>query len=654
MAIERRSSVKLPRRVMLVGWDAADWQLARPLVDGGMMPTLASLLGRGAWGDLATTRPILSPILWNSIATGRRPEAHGVLGFTEPVPDGPGIRPVASTSRRCKALWNILTQCGLRSNVVGWYASHPAEPILGAMVSNQVEFRSQEEVVGAPLPAGSVHPPAAAAELAECRVHPSEIDATAVLPFVPDAVREIERPGNRIGKLRHLLAQTASVHAMALRLMEREDWDFTAVYYEGIDRFGHEFMEFHPPRMEAVDERDFEAYRHCMVGAYRFHDMLLEALLRAGGDDTAVIVMSDHGYWNDHRRPDPRPGQAGPVEWHRPFGMLAAAGPGIHAGARFHGASIMDIAPTVLALLGLPAAADMPGRILLEGLDGVDDIPRIPSWEREDGECGMHPPGMRVDPEEARAVLRQLVDLGYVDPPGEDDEKTRRDTVDCNRMQLAQSLASWRDFAGAIAELDRLEGESRSSDATRILRAHCLLGLRRLDEAERELASVAAGGRTTESTALLRASILMAFGRHADAVDALRALVGGGSPACARADALSMLGRALLALGRGEEAEESLRAALAAEPEDPDALGALAAVLLRRGDATAALETGLRAAALRMGDPTIHLTVGRAFAALGEHREAVVAFEACVAQAPGWTEAAEELATARQRASGAV
>jgi Flp pilus assembly protein TadD len=146
----------------------------------------------------------------------------------------------------------------------------------------------------------------------------------------------------------------------------------------------------------------------------------------------------------------------------------------------------------------------------------------------------------------------------------------------------------------------------------------------------------------------------MAFGRHADAVDALRALVGGGSPACARADVLSMLGRALLALGRGEEAEESLRAALAAEPEDPDALGALAAVLLRRGDATAALETGLRAAALRMGDPTIHLTVGRAFAALGEHREAVVAFEACVAQAPGWTEAAEELATARQRASGTV
>ena len=76
-----------------------------------------------------------------------------------------------------------------------------------------------------------------------------------------------------------LVAQTASIHAMATRLMERGDWDFGAVYYEGIDRFGHEFMEFHPPKMDAVSDEDFEAYRHCMTGIYRFHDMMLESLL---------------------------------------------------------------------------------------------------------------------------------------------------------------------------------------------------------------------------------------------------------------------------------------------------------------------------------------------------------------------------------------
>ena len=51
-----------PKRVLLVGWDAADWQMIHPLIERGLMPTTASLIGTGAWGNLATTRPILSPM----------------------------------------------------------------------------------------------------------------------------------------------------------------------------------------------------------------------------------------------------------------------------------------------------------------------------------------------------------------------------------------------------------------------------------------------------------------------------------------------------------------------------------------------------------------------------------------------------------------
>jgi thioredoxin-like negative regulator of GroEL len=484
--------------------------------------------------------------------------------------------------------------------------------------------------------------------MAECRVHPTEIDATAVLPFVPDAVRELERAGNRVGKLQHLLAQTASVHAMALRLMERDDWDFTAVYYEGIDRFGHEFMEFHPPRMEQVEERDFEAYRHCMVGIYRFHDMLLDALLRQAGPDTAVIVMSDHGYWNDHRRPDPRPGKTGPVDWHRPYGILAGAGPGIRAGGSLHGASIMDLTPTALTLLGLPAAADMPGRVLVEALDGVSELPRVPSWESVAGECGMHPADVRVDPEEARAALRQLVDLGYIEPPSEDDERSRRDTVDSNRMQLVQSMLHWRDFAGALDVLAQLEGEVRDSAGATLIRAQCLLGLGQAEAAMALLDAMPSDSQERVALARLRAAAALATGRPAVAVEQLQALDAAG----AGADVRAMLGHAQAAAGALQDAEESFGVALAAEPEDPEVLGALASVRLRRGDPAGALDAGLRAASLRMNDPRIHLTVGRAFAALGEHAEAVTALAACVAQAPAWEEAARELEAAR-RAAGA-
>ena len=644
MPIERRTQPGMPKRVLLVGWDAADWQMIGPLMDAGLMPTLASLLGRGASGTLATTRPILSPILWNTIATGRRADAHGVLGFTEPVPDGPGIRPTASTSRRCKALWNILTQCGLRSHVVGWYASHPAEPIAGAMVSNQFEFRSTDEAPGAPLPAGAVHPAELAASMAECRVHPSEVDASAILPFVPDAAIEIAREGNRIGKLMQLVAQTASIHAMATRLMERGDWDFGAVYYEGIDRFGHEFMEFHPPRMDEVDERDFASYRHCMNGIYRFHDMMLETLLRLAGDDTAVLVISDHGYWNDHRRPDPRPGKAGPVDWHRPYGILAAGGPGIRAGARVHGASILDIAPTVLALLGLPAADDMPGRVLAEAMDPATVPSRIPSWESVSGECGMHPAELRVDPEEARAALAQLVDLGYIDPLGADDEATRRDTVASNRLQLAQSHVDAGEHARALEALSGIEGPVADTDGVRLLRATALAGIGDADAARRELDAVTGSGREAVAAQAMRARLMLGEGNPAGAVVVLRALAGGPG-AIEGIDAL--LGRALAAAGDDAGAEAALRRALDAEPEDAGSLGALAGLRLRAADAEGALELGLRAAALDMRQPAVHMTIGRAFMAIGAPAEAVNAFAACVAQAPGWTEARDALASAR-------
>src|SRR5215472_4656502 len=124
------------RRVLLVGWDAADWKVIRPLIQAGKMPNVQRLVEQGSSGQIATLHPPLSPMLWTSIATGKRPFKHGVLGFTEPTPDARGIQPVTNLSRKAKALWNILNQNDLRSIVVGWWPSHPAEPISGVMVSD--------------------------------------------------------------------------------------------------------------------------------------------------------------------------------------------------------------------------------------------------------------------------------------------------------------------------------------------------------------------------------------------------------------------------------------------------------------------------------------------------------------------------------------
>ena len=125
-------------KIVLIGWDAADWKIADPLLAAGKMPNLQRLITSGARGNLTTLSPALSPMLWTSIATGKRPFRHGILGFTEPDPRTPcGVRPVSAHSRSTRALWNILQLAGIRSNVTAWWPAFPAEPISGCMVSGE-------------------------------------------------------------------------------------------------------------------------------------------------------------------------------------------------------------------------------------------------------------------------------------------------------------------------------------------------------------------------------------------------------------------------------------------------------------------------------------------------------------------------------------
>ena len=186
-------------KVLLVGWDAADWKVIHPLIDAGQMPALKYLVENGVSGNISTLHPVLSPTLWTSIATGKRPFDHGVLGFSEPTPDGKGVQPITNLARKTKAVWNILSQCQKRSMVVGWWPSHPAEPIDGIMVSNHYQRAVGPLEDGWPMAPATVHPPELREELAALRFHPDEQVGPEILPFVPrrrgDRPKEGPSPG---------------------------------------------------------------------------------------------------------------------------------------------------------------------------------------------------------------------------------------------------------------------------------------------------------------------------------------------------------------------------------------------------------------------------------------------------------------------------
>ena len=85
------------------------------------------------------------------------------------------------------------------------------------------------------------------------------------------------------------------------------------------------------------------------------------------------------------------------------------------------GATLLDIAPTVLTLLGLPVGEDMQGKVLVNAFVEPPTIERVPSWEEIEGKDGrLSTDGAAEDPAAAQAALQQLVELGYVAPPGDD------------------------------------------------------------------------------------------------------------------------------------------------------------------------------------------------------------------------------------------
>jgi tetratricopeptide (TPR) repeat protein len=475
----------LAKKVLLIGWDAADWKIANPLIDQGLMPTLDDFINHGVIGNLATLRPILSPMLWNSIATGKRPDKHGILGFMEPDPQTGGVRPVTSTSRKVKAIWNILTQRGYRTHVLGWFAGHPAEPINGISVSDLFPYAVGPLDKPWPLPPGAVYPEDKRNLFAKLRMHPGEVTEAAILPWIPLAAKIDQEKDKGLQSFAKILSENCSIHNAATWILQNEPWDFLAVYYNGIDHFCHGFMHYHPPRMEGIPEEKFEIYKDVVNGAYRFHDMMLQTLLDLAGPETTVILVSDHGFHSDHLRPRGIPMEpAGPAVQHRPFGVVCMRGEHIKKDERIYGATLLDVTPTILTLFGLPVGEDMDGRVLVQAFEEPPKIERISSWEKEEGACGMHPADLRMDPAAAQAVLQQFVALGYIQPLSEDQEKAVATAVREQNYNLARAYMDARRHSDALTLLQELV--EKNPDEARFMQhlAQCYLALGRRADAK--------------------------------------------------------------------------------------------------------------------------------------------------------------------------
>ncbi|HEX9793986.1 MAG TPA: alkaline phosphatase family protein [Planctomycetota bacterium] len=445
-----------PRKLILFCVDGLDWNVLRTLVQRGELPAFERAIGEGVSADLATFRPTLSPLIWNTMATGWSWRGHGVSDFVMTLlPRTP--RPVAlsatfldrvwtwsvralgrepvrflmsSYQRRRRAFWELFGEAGAPTAVTNWWATHPVTPFAGSMASDQALGDRAERLLreeGLAVLSGMVHPggegvpgdlePMLAQILGPAAAAARETRARAFYAgLAPEAGPAVEQilPYVRTG-----MRSQAFLEAIAAQDGARVYVHYTRL----VDATQHLFWQFWETDSELFADRPpppqiVARYADMIPIAHRVVDAELAALRAAVGQDATVVILSDHGFHATLRKGkwSFESGEL-PVSGHHqgPPGVFLGLGPGFRVDESVAELSVFDVLPTLAGYLGLPVAENLPGSFRPEPftpefLAGLA-LRTIASYEIEGGAERRIEALRRMGAEETV----DLTQLGYID-----------------------------------------------------------------------------------------------------------------------------------------------------------------------------------------------------------------------------------------------
>ncbi|MBI3932218.1 MAG: alkaline phosphatase family protein [Acidobacteria bacterium] len=409
-------TVEPARRVILLGIDGLGVRQIEEGISAGRFPAFARLMGRRrgagepacAWGPLATLRPTEGPPVWTTLVTGRLPRDHGIKSFVtyrlvdsrtpyELLPRGAFVGlleraglvsrvPVASRARKRRALWNVLNAFGIPTGVVRIWATNPAERVQGFMLSPYFHLLRHEPARAAE----TLFPPDLFAEASARAVDPQDVDRALLSQFVDlsPGLGADPVPWRR-ELVERALAPDMTYQRAGAVLRAAYDPPFFATYVYGLDPVGHTFTRFARPDLFGdVGPEQVRRYGRVLDRYAAYVNQIVAEAVQGLRRGEVLLVVSGYGMeavplW---RRilggvglgPETSATHAG-----APDGVIFVVGEGVQDGATIRGASVLDVAPTILYLMGLPVARDMEGRALTEVLaeSEAPAVTFIPSYE---------------------------------------------------------------------------------------------------------------------------------------------------------------------------------------------------------------------------------------------------------------------------------
>ena len=258
-------------RVLVIGLDCADPHLVFDLwLDD--LPTLKKLAQRGLWGRLESSIPCITVPAWMSMMTSKDPGQLGFYGFRNRGDFSyKDLSFATSLLVKEPTVWDILGKSGKRSTLIGVPPAYPPKPVSGSLITCFLTPSTQNEFT---FPS-SLKP---------------EIQA-----LVGDYMFDVKdfRTEDKDYLLRQVYEMSDRRHKVVMHLLKKQDWDFFMFVEMGLDRMHHGFWRF----MDAQHIKHDPTSRHkdAIKNCYKHVDMQIAEVLTQVGDETTVLVVSDHG-----------------------------------------------------------------------------------------------------------------------------------------------------------------------------------------------------------------------------------------------------------------------------------------------------------------------------------------------------------------------
>jgi predicted AlkP superfamily phosphohydrolase/phosphomutase len=260
------------KKVLVIGLDSAPLSLLEPWIQAGELPILGRLMAQGATGVLRSTFPPLSPAAWSSFATGMYPGKHGVLDHSY---RQSGTYKRVLTNARCrggKTMWQLIGEGGGRVGVINVPETYPPEPVNGFLITG-ITTPSDD--------ADWCYPSSLATELEK-----------AVGGYRVYGSRSKESLDRSLAGMHETIPMRMRAAAY---LWERYAPQFMILVFMETDWAQHKTWKYMDPSHPQYDPAGARKYGTAVLDVYRRVDEHLPLLLGQVDDETAVIVMSDHG-----------------------------------------------------------------------------------------------------------------------------------------------------------------------------------------------------------------------------------------------------------------------------------------------------------------------------------------------------------------------